>query len=281
MEKKYFENKNNLKEICLKQIKRLFIPFAFWMLISLPYKIVTTNGDNSLRILIEIIKNVIFYPWGALWFVLAVIVAIVMEYIFLKNGKLKYAIILSIFLLGIALLGNSYYFLLEGTPLKNLMDLYIKIAISTRNGIFVGFPIFTVGVYMAQKEKFISKMRISKLYILMLLTLFIQICEVTFIRDKNYIDDHSLFFSTIFVVSTLLALCIKYKDLKVKKLNTKLLRNLSTGIYFMHSPIIRYGWLLNSNIGQWEMFFATIIISISLCLVLYKIDNKNVNCFIK
>lgn len=279
--KKYKENKEKLKEICKKQIKRLFIPFIFWMLISLPYIVLTTKGNSIISITKEIIKKIIFYPWGALWFVLAVIVAIGILYFFLRKDKLNLALILSGFLFIIALLGNSYYFVLEGTFFKDLMDIYIKICISVRNGVFVGFPIFTAGVYIAQKENVIENIKKYKLYLCFAILILIQIFEVTFIRDNNYIDDHSLFFTTIFIVAILLMLCIKYKNIYFNKVNTKLLRNLSTSIYFMHAPIIRYTSLGKFEINDWTVFLGTIIITISISLILYKVNNKYINHIIK
>lgn len=279
--RKFKNNKENLKEIAKNQVKRLSIPFIFWMIVSLPYNIITTEGSNILIIILKLIRKIIFYPWGALWFVLAVMVAIGIEYFFLKKDKLNLALILSAILFIIALLGNSYYFVLDGTPLKTLMDLYRKVCISTRNGIFVGFPIYTVGVYIAQKENIIENFKKHKLYIGLSLAVIIQICEVTFIRNHNYADDHSLFFTTIFIVAILLMLCIKYKNINCKKIDTKLLRNLSTGIYFMHSPILRYTVLVKDDVNNWVMFIGTVILTISISLVLYKVDNKYINNVIK
>ena len=279
--KKYLKDRSKLKENSVKQIKRLLIPFIFWMLVSLPYKLITTTGENVFFIVLKIIRNALFYPWGALWFLLALIVAIIIEYWVLKRKRLNVALIIGFILYGICLLGNSYYFLLEGTCFQNIMDLYLKIFISMRNGIFEAFPIFTIGVYIATKEKSIEKIKSFKIYIALLVVLVIQTIEVTFIRNKNYQDDHSLFVMTIFVVSLLLVLCIKYKNLKFKFLNGNLLRNLSTGVYFMHSPIINYISLLNFSLSNYQMFFITIRLIMVIYLILYKVDNKYINYVIK
>ena len=61
-EKKHIKNKENLKEISKMQIKRLLIPFIFWMLMSLQYVIITTKGNNILEIVLKILKEAIFYP---------------------------------------------------------------------------------------------------------------------------------------------------------------------------------------------------------------------------
>ena len=279
--KKVLNNKNNLKEITLKQIKRLIIPFVFWLLISLPYQIIITTGENIFIILLKVIRSAIFYPWGALWFMLALVVAIMIEYWVIKQGKLKWAMIISFVLYGICLLGNSYYFILEGTWLQKLMDLYLKVCVSTRNGIFEAFPIFTVGVYIATKEKSIENIKNIKIFTFLIIALLIQAMEVTYIRGRNYADDHSLFIMTIFVALLLLILCIKYKNLELKFVNGKLLRNLSTGIYFMHAPIIRYTLLFNLGVTNWQMFFITIILIMIICLILYKVNNKYINYVIK
>lgn len=280
--KKHLENPADLKKISTKQIKRLLIPFIFWMLVSLPYEIITVKGSSTFIIAIKIIKNVIFYPWGALWFLLAVIVAIIIEYFFLKKNKLNWAMILSAFLFIFGLLGNSYYFAIKGTVFQKVMDMYTNTFITTRNGIFVGFPLFTLGVCIAQKEEWIKTIAKPKLYILLGIVLILQIGEVTFIRNKAYADDHSLFITTIAMVAIVLTLCIKYQYVIFQKLNTKLLRNMSTGIYFMHSPVNRYLMLLQiPNISNVERFSIVLAITIVIWLILYKINCKYINYIIK
>ncbi len=281
--KKYLENPADLKKISKKQIKRLLIPFIFWMLVSLPYEIITTVKEEKVFIIvIEIIKKAIFYPWGALWFLLAVIVAIIIEYFFLKKNKLNWAMVLSIFLFVFGLLGNSYYFVIKGTVFQKVMDMYTNIFITTRNGIFVGFPLFTLGICIAQKEEWIKTIAKPKLYILLGIALILQIGEVTFIRNKAYADDHSLFITTIAMVASVLTLCIRYQYVTFQKLNTKLLRNMSTGIYFMHSPVNRYFMLLQiPNISNIERFLVVLAITIVIWLILYKINCKYINYIIK
>ena len=60
--KKYLKNKENLKLNTTRQIKRLLIPFLFWMLVSLPYIIITTTGQNVIVIILKILRKAIFYP---------------------------------------------------------------------------------------------------------------------------------------------------------------------------------------------------------------------------
>lgn len=272
----------DIRKYSKKQIKRLMIPYVFWLLIELPYIFINTYDGNIEATIANIIKKLIFYPWGALWFVLATIIAIILSNYFIRKNNFKYAIILSIILYIIALLGNSYYFLLEGGIAQKTMDIYLKYCISVRNGIFVGFPMFTAGILLSKKQDYIiNKYSNKKLFTLLIISIIIQVIEITIIRNQNYRDDHSLFFSTILIASLILIICIKNKNIKFNKINTLTFRNLSTGIYFMHRPIIDYNMLINPNINHWLNFVITIVISIMICLIAYKINNRYINCIIK
>ena len=280
--KKYLRNKEKLKENSIKQIKRLLIPFIFWSMVLLPYIVSTEiKFDGNIPLFIYKILRLNLFNGYHIWFILALIVAICIEYVFLKKNKIKLAVFFSIVLYGVALLGNSYYFIIEGTPLQSIIDTVIKIFTMVRNGIFVGFPLFTVGICVAFCEKEIIKISNKKLLVFLLFFVITQILEVTFIRGKNYKDDHSIFISIIFIVVILLIVCIKNKNIKFKKINTTLLRNLSTGIYYMHIPVKWYVSLLIPSIGDWGIFLIMIIVTIIVNFVLLKINNKYINLLIK
>ncbi len=280
--KKYLKDKNRLKENSIKQVKRLLIPFIFWSLILLPYVIITEIkfDGNIVLFALKILRLNLFNGYH-IWFVLALIVAICIDYIFLKKNKMKLAIFFSIILYSIALLGNSYYFLIEGTQIQYIIDIIIKIFTMVRNGIFVGFPLFTVGICVAFYENKIYRISNTKLYILLIFFILTQILEVTFIRGKNYKDDHSIFVSIIFIATILLIICIKNKNIRFKRINTTLLRNLSTGIYYMHIPVKWYVSLLIPSMGDWSIFLIMIFVTIIANIILLRINNKYINLLIK
>lgn len=231
---------------------------------------------NVLKVIYLFIVN----PYH-LWFVSALIIAIFIEYYFLKNKKLKMAIVLGIILYAIALLGNSYYFLIENTPLKIFWDIALKVFITFRNGIFVGFPLFTIGICIAFKEDIIKKISKRKLVLFLFIFIFTQTLEAMFIRENNYKDDHSLFISINLIATVLLMICINFRKFKLKKLNSRLLRNLSTGIYYMHLPICKYIQLIIPDINNWILFIITILLTIIINVILLKVNNKYINLLIK
>jgi len=266
--KKYYKDEENLKNITKKQIKGLAIPFVFWMLVSLPYNIITYKGGNLTKFLIQ---RTIFYPWGAMWYVLALIIAIQISYIFLKYNKLKIAIIFSLIFFLIALIGNSYYFVIDGTQIHKMIDKYIDLFVSFRNGIFVGFPLFTFGLYFTQFEEKVRKSKKCLIYVTLIILLLLQTCEVTLIRNKHYIDDHGYYLTTAPIALCILSICVKNKNIHISILNTEILRDISVGMYFMHSPILNYTKLIDKDINKWAMFIGTVTITILISLLFYKI----------
>lgn len=72
---KSLEKSNNIKSTTRNYIKRLLVPFCFWLLVNLPFVIhqLASNGDSFLKIVARIARNLVFYPWGAMWFVSALI----------------------------------------------------------------------------------------------------------------------------------------------------------------------------------------------------------------
>ena len=61
--------------------------------------------------------------------------------------------------------GNSYYFLIDGTIFGKLMDYYLKICITTRNGLFVGLPLFNIGVIIARHQSKIITTSNKKIFL--------------------------------------------------------------------------------------------------------------------
>ena len=56
---------NNNKEVVIKYLKRLLIPFIFWLILNLPVVIhgYRLAGLSAVLIIHKIIQGIIFYPW--------------------------------------------------------------------------------------------------------------------------------------------------------------------------------------------------------------------------
>lgn len=262
-------------------IKRLIIPFIVWLIIALPIQIYNYRTNSLIITIIKIVRRVFFYPWGALWYILALIVATIIIVPFYKKNKIKSAVVLGGVLYFFALLCNNYYFVIEGTAFQKIVDIYLKIFVSGRNGIFVGLFFVSMGVYIAERTNKGIKLSGVKSTILLVISYILLVIEIFLIKGNTYKDDHGLFIMLMIVVPQLLICSMNVKA----SLDTRIIRNYSVGIYFMHAFIIGMIKILlekyNINIGSQLLFCSALTISIVLLTILYKIDNKQINKIIK
>lgn len=266
----------DIKSDLIKYCKRLFIPFCFWLVLDYYLFYSFVNGSGNL--LLKTIQYLIFYPWGAMWYVLALLVAIPIVTFFYKKNKLKLLWISSIFLYLFALLCNNYYFIIDNTSLKFIIDKYMEIAVSGRNGLFFALYFVTTGFILA-KEKDKIKYKINNFLLPLFYIIFL--IEIFIIKGHAYLDDHSLYLSFLFLIPSILIFALQF----VSNKDTTLIRNYSTGIYFSHRFIIMCVTnlliLFNISVSNIYLFFIVIIIDIILLGILYKINNKWINKVIK
>lgn len=273
--------KDNLiekKAIIKKYIVRLSIMFVFWLLIGLPRQIYDLRDMNVFLIIKSIIKKIIFYPWGALWYILAVILAVVIMIPFIKKNKIKIAVILGIVLYLFALICNNYYFLVKNTFAEVIVNKYIQLCISARNGIFVGLLFVSIGMWLSEN---INKIKLSKAIIVFVISYIMLFIELFIVYGKSTLDDNALFISFITLIPSMLTILLMCSKNAKINWNTKVLRNYSTGIYLIHSPIINILYLANIKLNCYESFIIVIILSLLILTILYKIDNKYINYVIK
>lgn len=261
---------NNIDKITYDYIKKLIYPFIFWLLISLPIEFLKKYKGDILSTIIILIKKVLFYPWGALWYISALIVSIFILSKFYKRNKYYLPIVIGIILYVFGLISNSYYFIINNSILKNIIDGYRNIFITSRNGIFVGIIYVSVGVliYKLYSDKKIINIKKSIIYFI--LCYMVLIFEVYFIRSKLYIDDNSLFISMPLLMFLFFNIILNYEC----TLKTKLIRNYSIALYFIHKTVILYlTYIFNIEPGI-KLFFITILISTSVYLLIKNSKNK-------
>lgn len=220
----------------------------------------------------ELLRKLLFYPWGAMWYILAVMVADILLYPFLKRNSYKLPLFIGFLLFMFAIISNSYYFLIENTFLSNFVDWYLGFFLSSRNGLFVGFFYTAIANYLTIKKSFSRKTNI----IMIAIGMFGLILEAYFIRRNHYVEDHSLFFSLLLIAPSLFELAKSYQ----MHVDGKKIRNLSIGIYVLHRPILgylNYFFELESKVTSLEFFIIVLLLSISGSYLLQKINNKYVN----
>lgn len=223
------------------------------------------QGYSAKNIGFKIIRAIVFYPFGALWYLQAVIVAVLLLLLTFRWNKQKWIPIAGAVLYLVALLGNNYSFLISGTSVEKISSLIVHIIASYRNGIFVGYFFVGVGMLISLKwEKLsIAKIRNS---ILFSISFLIYVLEAVFLMNRKYSDDGSLFLSFVFFIP-LLFIFAAQMDLK-RLSGTVLLRNLSTSVYLIHSPVILACQIAADYFGIQQNKNIEIVAVIALILII-------------
>lgn len=266
---------SNLRERLIHYEKRLLLPYVVFSIPNIILAIweMVLNGENGIKIVLRVFRSVLFYPYGALWYVWASMVAAVLTAWFIKKGKLKLGILLGIALYCSALVMNSYYFLIEATRLQRIVDIYLKITTSARNGVFVGFVFIAIGVSLAWEEETKKERGIALHWLLLAASFGGLLAEVLYIRGKNTADDHSLFLSFLILIPALVKILLHY-EVPMKRERAVLCRNLSVGIYYLHRMILSMLSLvtimMGNSINGMVNFAITLVICFIICFATYR-----------
>ena len=265
--RKIVEKKGNIKKITSNYIKKIFCPFLFWLGIGLPAEFINTYNGNVIDTMLILIKKVFFYPWGALWYLLALMVAVWILSKFYQKNSFYLPVLIGFFLYLFALVSNSYYFIIDNIPIfRNLIDLYNKIFISSRNGIFVGILLVSIGVIISKMYRENKLFRVRNNIFGFLLCYILLILEMTLIRNRVYMDDHSLFIIMPVLMFFLISLLLQFsKDKSYLRL-----RNYSIILYLVHRPVIAYIKLFFDIAYGIDLFTIVFPISIILSYLLRK-----------
>lgn len=265
------------KEITKSYIKKLLIPFFFWLILNLPFKFIEYYHDMSLvKTIVTLVRDFVFYPWGALWYISSLIVAVLLINVLLKKISLKKILIISSILYLFALICNNYYFLVQNNFIGRIIDTYMKICESGRNGLFVGLLFVSLGVFIYD---LFAKKKINYwiCFIGMIISYALLVGEIFLIRGQRFLDDGSLYIMLVIFIPFFIAYFTKYQS----KLNTTFVRKLSTGIYYSHRFIIKICELLLPLIvvgySKVLLFICTLVLTLIIVIIMYFINNEKIN----
>ncbi len=241
-------------------VMRLIVPFIVCDVLNAVMNVIYNymTQDTELRYaVIAVVSKGIWYPYGAMWYVAALIIGALMLLPFLKAEprRLGAALGIGIVLFAFALLCNNYFFIAEGTTLAGVLTGYMDTFVSARNGVFVGFFLLAAGM----KASEINSKRIEKAIhgpergsgtgmtaVICVILFAAYIGEIATLRGKAYLDDRSLYISQIFFVAALLLLLVGISKkpsadperAKAERESSVLMRKMSVWIYFSHRFIL-------------------------------------------
>lgn len=273
-------NKREQFNVVRQYIKKYMPLFIMWSTVGLIEDIFYYISRDVSYPIIRLIHTYLFYPKGAMWFVLACMVAVTLIYI-LWNKKIL--LIVCVIGYSFALLCNSYYFIVsDNIVFASIIDIYMKIFISARNGLFVGLPLFVLGIWYSKKDNFINKRTTKELIVIATFLFIILVTEVSLIRFRPILDDSSIFISMPFLAVILLEISTRL-TVGITKETSIIFRRLSGYIYFLHRAIMSYLWrvviifipIISDN-KIIEYLFVILV-----CLIIWILTNTSNNKLIR
>jgi len=252
-------SKYNIDNAFHRQFNRVGSLFLIFYVINLPFYLYNylISPGFTLPNLFIFIQHTIFLTPGYLWYLSALLVAIVLFRFAMKfNAKTIFLICTVLYIFGT--LGNSYVYIL------NLQsNIYFKIFLTTRNGLFFGFPLFALGFYYNKFNLILKKSNI--LFIVLVLCFYI--IEVTAVRiNVSSNVDTSIFFTLPFIIVILFNLISKL-DIKISESSSLFLRKTSTLIYGTQFLFITFAFYFTRFISVW-VEFPNLVINLSLIFII-------------
>ena len=270
--------KNYCKRLLTKFVVFESIVSVLWLILQ--YK----SGANMIESLLTNLQWWVFFPYGAMWYLLASVVGILMLYKFLKKNLLNMALVIGAVLYCIGLFCNSYYGFISETALAKVIDGYISICCTAHNGVFYGFFFLGLGVKCSDIQRKYPHVYHHN-YICFLLFYALYVVETQVLQNAfgDTTPDKGLFlFLPMMIISLFMTTCSI--NIRMDSNEAKYLRNLSTGMYLVHMPI---NWcmdrlvnlcngtgiyrLVNSlNLIYAFKYVSVVMLSLLLCIGIYK-----------
>lgn len=261
----------------LKRILKLYIS---WLLIYLPFDLYSLyeNGNSSFKNIIIYMRECLFnntpVAWQ-LWYLPSLIVSLIfLCYLCHKGISYKKIYIISIIFYLFGLMGNSYYVIFVKIPfIRHILYYYLKVFVTTRNGLFFGLAFVTIGFIFAKDNKIRNKQMINFFLFFSVLALFFEVTMLKKVFGPLVFNDTLLFLIPI-------SYLFFYKIINIDLTDSNIyiyFKKLSTLIFCSHMLFRKiYYLLLNMMLIKEDnsllRFFFVSIFSLIFSLVIIKLE---------
>ena len=230
-------------------VKRLLLPYAVFSVVWIIQLLIddAIAQIGLLEAALKLLQYLLFYPRGALWYVWASIIGVLMLYPFMKRNKLIHALPLGILLFAVGLLANNYYFIAESRAwLKPIVDGYLNIFLVSNNAPFVAFVFLLMGMLMSEYyDKLVLKISFISGLFLCAVSCALLVYENSIIASKSVsVGDGAFYLSQLVYVPAVFYLTTRIPCPHLSSHISRTAKNLSTGIYFLHVPIL---WIIHRS----------------------------------
>jgi serine/alanine racemase len=270
----YFIGVNGLeKSKVLKSIKKNLKLYLVWTILYLPIFILIFMPQYP-NLLIDFTVLGVYYH---LWFMPALIFSLIILYYlnkFLKPTSITFIAFL-FFVIGV--FGDSYYGVLPNGWFLDIMNNYLDIFSTTRNGLFFGLLFVSIG-YLIRKSEIHTRISVRNTWIGFIIGYLLMFVEMGLLMKYTVPFEYNMYFSIIPTTFFLFCLCLNYPS-DEKSID---LRNKATLIYFSHFivyfivygliTILKLDFLLQSSLIR---YFIAVISSVLFANFVIKQKKKN------
>ncbi len=225
-----------------KYVKRLFILYALWSLIYLPFDIPELATMSVPQILVR-------YLWNgndhALWYLCGSIAGFLIVYLLSKFLSPKKVLILSLFFLLIGCLKSTY------APVwEELFTIPIYDFLGSRNGLFYAFPYYAMGLFIAKRDPAPTPGLARNL--VGFAVSFILLCVESVLLVLIFHAETTILWISVFPLIYNLFMIVLNVRIPMDSKYSRHIRQLSTIIYVTHGLYM----ILFSSLQYWQAFLA-------------------------
>ncbi len=240
---------NKLKGDFPKAIQNNYKKYIIWSVIYLPFVVFgwLTNNLSPLNDVIYYIRD--FFLEGSyltIWFLNALVFALLIEWILLKKLSPKTCFIISVPFFVIACLLSSYNQLsVDILHLEGISKIYYTIFSSTKNGLLFGFPFVSLGVYIADNK---SNDKKPSTYAIGMCICFLALIGEVIFRNSLFPANKSVDFALMLIPFTFFSLQFaKTVELKGNRDTYTYVRSLSV-LLFLTQRIFIFGFEMTDKV---------------------------------
>lgn len=256
-------------------IKKLLPTLIFFESFNIVLNVITMiqNGNSLMKISALVIRSILFYPYGSMWYIQALMIDILIISFLYKKKRLKLGLIISFLLFMVSLIDTSYHWIIDGTILDTVDYYYRLCFVTTRNGIFYGFVFVMLGFVLRLKGNVITEWLENHIWILGFV-LIIYIAEA-YLIFCNSSELKTCMITQVFMTPTVVWLCAKI--CAKKNPFSVFCSTISGGVYFVHRAVlgtlVLFGFVSGTG---WLSFGILLVLCCLLCWMAHKTNNRYV-----
>ena len=235
------------KAYFVKYIKRILLMYLVWSAIYFVFVAAgwIIKGVSVQEVLSYLHTSLLFSTYATIWFLPALAVGVAMVYVLQKVMSIEWVFVISILFYVIGAFGYSYAPALDGVPaLREAYRVYDAIFISSRNGVFHGFPLIAMGALVAKQRNAVPEKRKRGVFYLMGVLIFGVgvVGEAFWVKQQfNPTGMDTIFLLlpfTYFLIQWLLTVPLKDRKIYTLMRNTSLLMFVSQRLFLSALPSV-------------------------------------------